>query len=119
VYGVKSYLNALNEDKKSLKLRPSAQAQINAQIDKKRQEIHQLMTEMKATFSNIGRELKESLGELRTDLGVSKQSLQEVLGFEDAVKGFDLELVTDDNIDFLDIYAEFLGDEYFKMKEIY
>ena len=42
-----------------------------------------------------------------------------MLGFEDNVRGFDMELVTDDNIDFLDIYAEFLGEEYFKMKENY
>ena len=77
------------------------------------------MTEMKATFSNIGRELKESHSDLRVSLGESKHQLQEVLGFEDAVKGFDHELVTDDNIDFLDIYAQFLGEEYFKMKENY
>lgn len=52
-------------------------------------------------------------------MGQSRHALQEVLGFEDAVKGFDLELVTEDNIDALDIYAEFLGEEYFKMKENY
>ena len=39
------------------------------------------------------------------------------MGFEDQVKGFDIDMVTDDNIDFLDIYAEFLGEEYIKMKE--
>ena len=43
--------------------------------------------------------------------------LHEVMGFEDQVKGFDIDMVTDDNIDFLDIYAEFLGEEYIKMKE--
>ena len=46
-----------------------------------------------------------------------KGELQEVMGFEDQVKGFDIDMVTDDNIDFLDIYAEFLGEEYIKMKE--
>lgn len=105
VYDVKSYLNAMKEDKKAIKLRPSAAASINAQIEKKRMEIHALFTEMKGTFSNIGRELKDSYSELRSSMGESKMQLQEVLGFEDAVRGFDLELVTDDNIDFLDIYA--------------
>lgn len=46
--------------------------------------------------------------------------MQEILGFEDRVKGFDLEFMTEDSIDFLDIYAEFLGlDEYYLMKENY
>jgi hypothetical protein len=44
------------------------------------------------------------------DLNDSRSSLQELLGFEDSVKGFDLEMVTDDNLDFLDMYAEFLGE---------
>ncbi len=40
-----------------------------------------------------------------------------MIGFEDAVRGFDMDMVTEDNIDQLDIYAEFLGEEYLKMKE--
>ena len=51
---------------------------------------------------------------------MNKEDLADILGFDDQVKGFDLEFMTDDSIDFLDIYAEFLGDEeYHKMKENY
>ncbi len=39
-YKVKSYINAIHEDMKSLKMRPGAASQIKASIDNKRQEIH-------------------------------------------------------------------------------
>ena len=38
-----------------------------------------------------------------------KAELAEVLGFEDNVRGFDLEFMIDENIDFLDVYSDFLG----------
>jgi len=46
-------------------------------------------------------------------------SLNEVIGFSDQVRGFDIEFMVDDQIDFLDIYAKFLGDDYHKMKKDY
>jgi hypothetical protein len=59
--------------------------------------------------ANVARDLKQEMSALRFDLGESREILQDLLGFEDQVKGFDLDMVTDENIDFLDIYAEFLG----------
>ena len=60
---------------------------------------------MKLTFEEVARELKSEIGALRLDMSDNRESLQELLGFEDNVRGFDFELVTDDNIDFLDIYS--------------
>ena len=56
---------------------------------------------------------------MRYDLNESRDFLGDILGFEDQVRGFDMEAATDDNLDFLDIYAEFLGEEYTQMKESY
>ncbi len=39
------------------------------------------------------------------ELAAHREELQEILGFEDQVKGFDLEFMTDESIDFLDVYA--------------
>ena len=39
------------------------------------------------------------------EISESKETIQDIVGFDDFVRGFDGELVTDDNIDFLDIYA--------------
>jgi hypothetical protein len=38
-------------------------------------------------------------------MSMHKEELADILGFEDCVKGFDLEFMTDDSIDFLDIYS--------------
>jgi len=78
-------------------------------MEKKSKEISELIKEVKRSFEEVDKELKSELGNLRLDMSDSRSSLQELMGFEDSVKGFDLEMVTDDNIDFLDIYAEFLG----------
>ena len=56
---------------------------------------------------------------MRYDLSESREVLSDILGFEDQVRGFDMETATDDNLDFLDIYAEFLGEEYHRMKDSY
>lgn len=64
---------------------------------------------MRHSFAEVGKELKSELGAIRMDIGESREQLQELLGFEDNVRGFDIDMVTDDNIDFLDIYAQFLG----------
>jgi hypothetical protein len=53
--------------------------------------------------------LKQEAAEHRYDLNESRDQLSDFLGFEDQVRGFDLENTTDENLDFLDIYAEFLG----------
>ena len=72
---------------------------------------------MKDMFAGVGRELRAETAREREVMADMRGDLQEVMGFEDTVKGFDMDMVTDDNIDFLDIYAEFLGEEYLKMKE--
>jgi hypothetical protein len=46
---------------------------------------------------------------VNVELSWHREELTDILGFEDSVKGFDLEFMTDNTIDFLDIYANFLG----------
>jgi hypothetical protein len=43
------------------------------------------------------------------DLSWHREELTDIIGFEDSVKGFDMEFMVDDSIDFLDIYSDFLG----------
>ena len=120
VYGLKAYINSVKEDFKSLKMKqqqPQAQAVVRESIEKKRLEIGQLIQQMKEMFGGVGRELRQEAARERDEMADMRGELQETMGFEDSVKGFDLDMVTDDNIDFLDIYAEFLGEEYLKMKE--
>jgi len=50
------------------------------------------------------------------EINQHKVNLTEVIGFSDKVKGFDIDFMVDDQIDFFDIYAKFLGDDYEKMK---
>jgi len=76
-----------------------------------------LIANLKTMFTEVSHELKHEAGDLRYELSDTKDFLSDILGFEDQVKGFDMDLMTDDNLDFLDIYADFLGEEYFKMKE--
>ena len=98
-------------------MRPGAATAIKANIDKKRAEIEELIAQMKDMFGGVARELRAEAAKQRNEMAEIRGDLQEVMGFEDQVKGFDIDMVTDDNIDFLDIYAEFLGEEYIKMKE--
>eukprot|EP00347_Sterkiella_histriomuscorum_P002541 403367752 len=120
VFGVKSYVNSIKEDLKTMKMKPKNAPQIKLEIEKKRQEIDKLIEQMKSGFEQIGKELKKEMGEVNIEMGYHRQELADILGFEDQVKGFDLEFMTDESIDFLDIYAQFLGDEeYCKMKENY
>ena len=85
---------------------------------------------MKEGFATIGKELKKELNEVTVELSWHREELNDIIGFEDNVRGFDLEFMTDDSIDFLDLYSQFLGYifqilisfsevEYFKMKENY
>ena len=74
---------------------------------------------LKEKFTQVSNELKQEAAEHRYDLNESRDQLSDFLGFEDQVRGFDLENTTDENLDFLDIYAEFLGEEYFRMKDSY
>ncbi|CDW87601.1 UNKNOWN [Stylonychia lemnae] len=120
VFGLKSYINSIKEDFKTMKMKPKAAAQIKQDIERKQQEIDKLIEQMKEGFIEIGKQLKSEMSQVNIELGFHRQELAEILGFEDQVKGFDLEFMTDESIDFLDIYAQFLGDdEYCKMKENY
>ena len=64
----------------------------------------------------VGRELQKEYTECVRELNEHKIELQDCLSFTDSVKGFDLEFMVDENIDFLDIYAPFLGADYAGMK---
>lgn len=109
VYGLKTFISSIGEDFKGLKMRPGAAAQIRANIDKKRQETVRLIEEVRGSFAQVERHLREELGALRMELAEAREGIQEIVGFDDFVRGFDGEAVTDDNIDFLDIYQQFLG----------
>ena len=119
VYGVKQYINDIREDYKGARLKPSSITQVKLQIEHKKRELETLISNLKDKFSQVSQELKEEAAGLRYDLSDSKDQLADILGFEDQVRGFDMEMETDDNLDFLDIYSEFLGDEYHRMKESY
>ena len=60
---------------------------------------------MRDGFLEIGKELKREYTEVTADLALQRETLSEIMGFEDQVKGFDLEFMTDESIDFLDVYA--------------
>lgn len=63
-----------------------------------------LIEEVRGSFAQVERHLREELGALRMELAEAREGIQEIVGFDDFVRGFDGEAVTDDNIDFLDIY---------------
>lgn len=60
---------------------------------------------MKESLNGIGKQLKREYNEATVELNWHREELTDILGFEDSVKGFDLEFMTDDSIDFLDIYS--------------
>ena len=68
---------------------------------------------MKEGFATIGKELKKELNEVTVELSWHREELTDIIGFEDNVRGFDLEFMTDDSIDFLDLYSQFLGYNYY------
>ncbi len=109
VFGLKSFVSSINEDFKGLRMRPGAATQILAGIDRKRKETSKLLEEVKDSFGQVAAHLKDELLGLRMELSESRDSIQDIVGFDDFVRGFDGELVIDENIDFLDIYAQFLG----------
>ena len=75
MYGIKSYLNSIKEDFKSIKMRPSAQAQIKAGVEKKRQELNQLLGQMKQSFGSMGRGLKSEYNQIRIEMSEDRESL--------------------------------------------
>ena len=90
-------------------MKPSSKDKINEGIHVKRKAIDRIIRDMKEGFKEIGNELKKELNEATIELNWHREDITDVLGFEDSVKGFDMEFMTDDTIDFLDVYADFLG----------
>lgn len=80
-------------------------AQAQSDMSKKREEIDKLLLVMKESLNGIGKQLKREFNEATVELNWHREELTDILGFEDSVKGFDLEFMTDDSIDFLDIYS--------------
>ena len=64
-------------------MRPGAAAAIKANIDKKRAEIEELITQMKDMFGGVGRELRAETSKQRNEMAEIRGDLQEVMGFED------------------------------------
>ena len=79
-------------------------------------EAQQLLSSVKQSFKKVETSLKEEYSKMVKEINQHKMELNDVIGFSDQVKGFDIEFMVDDKIDFLDIYAKFLGNDYEKMK---
>ena len=71
------------------------------------------------SLDEIGSHIKDEKVMLMQDIKHHKMKLSDVLGYGDEVRGFD-NLIWDDSVEQLDIYAEFLGpQEYNRVKENY
>ena len=71
------------------------------------------------SLDEIGSHLREEKVMLMQDVKHHKAKLSDVLGFGDEVRGFD-NMIWDDSVEQLDIYAEFLGpQEYNRVKSNY
>lgn len=78
-----------------------------------------LISDVKLSLEEIGGHIRDEKVMLMQDIKMHKAKLSEVLGFGDEVRGFD-NLVWDDQVEQLDIYAEFLGpQEYHRVKSNY
>ena len=119
MYGVKAYVSAMREEFKLLRMRGN-KAQVKEEIARKKGEIDRLLHSMKDSFQEIGRRLQREYREDMAEVNTHKDAIRDILGFEDGVRGFDLEFMTDDSLEALDIYQQFLGEEeYTRLKQNY
>ena len=78
-----------------------------------------MISDVKESLDEIGGHIRDEKVMLMQDIKLHKAKLSEVLGYGDEVRGFD-NLVWDDQVEQLDIYAEFLGpQEYHRVKNNY
>ena len=78
-----------------------------------------MISDVKTSLDEIASHLRDEKVMLTQDVKHHKAKLADVLGFGDEVRGFD-NLIWDDSVEQLDIYAEFLGpQEYNRVKENY
>ena len=85
----------------------------------KLQETQKLIDNIKQTFDKVKTNLDNEYSEVLKEVNKSRIELNDVIGFGDHVNGFDVEFKVDENIDFLDVYAAYLGNDYEKMKTNY
>ena len=82
---------------------------LKAKIADRKEKVQQIQYELKTALIEINHQLKLLYQEASVSLSSQQQELAYIVGFNDHVKGFDLEFVVEESIDFLDIYEEFLG----------
>ena len=92
---------------------------IKQRFNTKQSEVRTLISDVKMSLDEIGGHIRDEKVMLMQDIKLHKAKLSEVLGYGDEVRGFD-NLVWDDQVEQLDIYAEFLGpQEYQRVKSNY
>jgi hypothetical protein len=118
INGVRQLITALFEQKKRYKFekKPDKKQKLAIEYDVKKIETQQLLDNVQESFINVQNNLKNEYSKLMKEINSHRMELNDVIGFSDQVKGFDIEFMVDDQIDFLDIYSTFLGDDYEKMK---
>ncbi|CAI2363332.1 unnamed protein product [Moneuplotes crassus] len=121
INGVRQLITSLYEQKKRINFEKKLSKKENlcAEFDIKKIETQELISSVKSSFQNVEKGLKEEYSNLLKEINQHKIELTDVIGFSDQVKGFDIEFMVDDNIEFLDRYANFLGSDYEKMKKDY
>jgi len=121
VHSIQTVVNSLKEEVKAVNFAKTQtkKAELKQRYLKKRTEVETMISDVKEIIAQIGSHLASEQQMLAHDIQQHKVRLADVLGFGDEVKGFD-QVTVDDSIDYLDIYAEFLGEEeYEKAKEGY
>ena len=92
---------------------------IKQRFQAKHVEVRNLISDVKMSLDEIGSHIKDEKVMLMQDIKHHKMKLSDVLGYGDEVRGFD-NLIWDDSVEQLEIYAEFLGpQEYNRVKENY
>lgn len=81
---------------------------IKQRFQAKHVEVRNLISDVKMSLDEIGSHIKDEKVMLMQDIKHHKMKLSDVLGYGDEVRGFD-NLIWDDSVEQLDIYAEFLG----------
>jgi hypothetical protein len=118
INGVRQLITALYEQKKryNFEKKPDKKQKLAEEYDAKKVETEHIMVSIQSSFGKVEEGLKEEYSRLMKEINQHRMELNDVITFSDHVKGFDIEFMVNDQIDFFDIYANFLGDDYEKMK---
>ena len=121
INGDRALITSLFEQKKRYNFEKNAEKKHNLAIeyDVKKIETQKLLQSVKLGFSQVESELQNEYSQIMKEINIHRMELNDIIGFNDQVKGFDIEFMVDDQISFLDIYSTFLGDDYEKMKTDY